>query len=341
MPIPAIEEVRSGLYLIRFSPNDIEIGEHNFHLKKCDYYPYTLVFQCPEAIEGPIVLSLIKSQSNRMKTLPVGSNYQDLARTSQGSKVVDDQPRFVWIMPNADRKVTHMKLNASTEEMMGNTKRNWGPVNCPLDKCFDLWLDFGTETLGEKKVLNQWAKQLTQQEHTDVEFNVQGEVMGAHSPIVASSSSVFASLIHRKKPSSSKAKSTAPAKVIRVTDVEPQVFQQLLHYMYSGRIPLIEEEGMADRLFKAAEKYGLENLKEECARFVLADLDEHNAIDTLIWSHKNSLFNLFDSALHFVSLNYSQVSPQSDWQNLVDNHPQICLRVSQLMTSIPGNARGT
>jgi hypothetical protein len=98
---------------------------------------------------------------------------------------------------------------------------------------------------------------------------------------------------------------------------------------------------MANRLYKAADTYGLDNLKDECTRFLLADLEEHNAIETLIWSHQNSLFNLFDSALHFVSLNYPRVSSQSDWQNLVDNHPQICLRVSELMANMPSSARGT
>jgi hypothetical protein len=368
MAIPAIEEVRSGLYLIRFAPDDIEKGEHTFHLRKCDYYSYTLVLQpCPEASQGTpsMLLSLIKSQqSNKMKTLPVGSNYLDLAKANQQdkNKVVDDQPRFVWIVPNGQQqqqqqsnKVTHLNLNASSEDlMMSHTKLNWGPVTCPIDKRFDLWMDFGTETLGEKKVLNQWASQLIKQENTDVEFNVQGELMGGHSPIIASGCSVFASMIQqqptpkkpvKRTPSKAKGKSAAVSsaaiKVIQIGDVEPQVFQQILHYLYTGRIPLLEEEGMADRLFKAADKYGLDNLKDECARFVLADLNEHNVIDTLVWASKNSLANLFDCALHLVSANYPHVSSQPDWQNLIDNHPQIYLRVSQLMANLPGNARGT
>ena len=350
MPIPAIEEVRSGLYLIRFAPNDIENGEHSFHLRKCDYYPYTLVFQCPEAIEGPITLSLIKSQSNKMKTLPVGSNYLDLVKANQESKLLDDQPQFVWIMRNEEQKVTHLKMNVHSKGVKlssNSTKQKWGPVLFPSGKSFELWLDFGTVTFGQKKLLNQWTKQLTEQENTDIEFNVQRELMGAHSPIIASSSSVFASMIYNnnKTPSLSKSKSAAaaatPVKVIEINDVEPQVFEQILHYVYTGKIPSIAEEDMAYRLFKAANIYGLDNLKDECTRFVLADLEEHNVIETLIWSHQNSLFNLFDSALHFVSLNYSRVSSQSDWQNLVDNHPQICLRVSELMANMPSSARGT
>lgn len=332
MPIPVSQEVRPGLFVLHFTQNDIEIGEHSFQLRKCDYYPYTFVFECPEGLQQPVMLSLIKSQSNKMKTLPVGSKYSDLARANQGSKYEDDQARYVWILYDGEQKPTHLKLQSCNDDV-SHTKRMWGPVKCPLDKPFDLWLDFGTETPGEKTLLNQWARLLIQQDLTDVEFNVQGELMGAHAPIITASSSVLASLLSGR-PTRGNRKSS---KVVHISDVEPQVFQQLLHYMYSGRIPLIEEEGMAERLFKAAHKYGLESLKDECTRFVFADLDEHNVVDTLIWSYKNSLFSLYDSALNFSVQNYGRVSSQPDWQDLIDNHPQICLRVSQLMDPLVSN----
>lgn len=162
--------------------------------------------------------------------------------------------------------------------------------------------------------------------------------MGTHSPIVMSGSPVFASMIQQQPTSKEASKSTVSAPtIIQIIDVEPQVFEQLLHFLYTGRIPLLEEDGMADRLFKAARKYGLDNLKDKCTRFMLADLNEHNAIKTLIWSSANSLANLFDRALNLVSVNYAQVSSQPDWQNLIDDQPEIYLRVYQLMTNLPGN----
>ncbi|EFX76225.1 hypothetical protein DAPPUDRAFT_55462 [Daphnia pulex] len=145
-------------------------------------------------------------------------------------------------------------------------------------------------------------------------------------------------MIQQQPTSKEASKSTVSTPtIIQIIDVEPQVFEQLLHYLYAGRIPLLEEDGMADRLFKAAGKYGLDNLKEECERFMLADLNEHNAIQTLIWSSANSLANLFDRALNLVSINYPQVISQPDWQKLIDDQPQIDLRVYQLMANLPGN----
>jgi hypothetical protein len=195
------------LYLIQFAPDDIAIGQYTFYLRNNDYLPYTLVFQpCPEANQGtPLLLSLIKTQSKKLKTLPVGSDNLDFAEANNQQEInqpQDDQPRFVWIVPNGEkqekRKITHLNLHDSSEDlMMSQMKRIWGPAICPRDNLFDLWIDFGTETLGENKVLNQWASQLIKQENTDVEFNVQGELMGAHSPIVMSGSPVFASMIQQ------------------------------------------------------------------------------------------------------------------------------------------------
>ncbi len=326
MSFPPIEEVRSGLFLIRFTQKDIGGGQHIFNLRKCDYHPFSLVIECLEVNEGTHTLSIIKHLSNKMKTLPIGSNPLDVATASHLGKNEDDLPKFVWIMQEGESKPIHLQLQSPSKELP-NTKRTWGPHKFSTSQNFDLWLDFGTDTPGEKKILNQWARLLTEQNDTDVEFNVKGERMGAHAPVVMASSPIFASIL------GGRTTKTKSAKVVHISDIEPQVFQQLLHYIYTGRVPLLHEEGMAEQLFNAANKYGLDHLKDECARCFLVDLTEHNVIETLIWSYRKSLTNLHDGALNYAAANYSRVSLQSDWQKLISNHPQICLRVRRLLNA--------
>ena len=324
MSFPPIEEVRSGLFLMRFTQNVIAIGHHGFQPRKCDYYSFTLVID--EVSEEAHAISIIKHLSNKIKTLPIGSKLADVSRISQLGKNEDDLPQFVWILLEGESKPLHLQFQGFSNDLC-NTKKTWGPLNILTGKNFDLWLDFGTDTQGERKALNQWATLLTQQDDTDVEFNVKGELMGAHAPVIMASCPTFASIIRRTGRSTNKSTN----KVVHINDIEPPVFQQLLHYIYTGRAPLIQEEGMTEQLFSAAKKYGLDHLKDECARCLLADLAEHNVVDTLIWSHKNSLTNLHDGALNFAAVNYPKVSLQSDWQILTEKHPQISLRVSLLL----------
>ena len=54
-------------------------------------------------------------------------------------------------------------------------------------------------------------------------------------------------------------------RVVEIQDTKPQVFKQLLQYLYTGKAPQIEEEGMAHDLFIVADKYGVDLLTEECA----------------------------------------------------------------------------
>lgn len=326
MLFPRIEETRPGLFVIRFSNGEIENGQHDFRLRKSDYYPYTIVLDIKDGGERDLSISLIKSFSATKETSPVGSNSLHVAKASQVNKnCLEELAQFVWIMQEGESKPNHLECH-SIEMELSSKKRTWGPVKHPLGKYFDLWLDFGTESLGERRILNQWSKLLIQQNSTDVEFNVQGERMGAHSLVLKASSEAFNSILQGRS-----LKYKAP-QTVNVNDIEPQVFQQLLHFIYTGRIPLIHEEGMVERIFKTASKYGLENLKDECARFVLANLTTHNIVHTLIWSSNNSLYDLHEFAVNFAATNYSEVCRQSDWKT-IETYPQICLRISQLVSN--------
>ena len=96
----------------------------------------------------------------------------------------------------------------------------------------------------------------------NVEFDVQGELMGGHSDIIEPSSSVLAAMMHSDK-------------IIIIEDVEPEVFSQILYFIYSGKIILnsevfcvCDEDGMLQRILKANEKYNVKNLKGECIKMI-------------------------------------------------------------------------
>ena len=47
-----------------------------------------------------------------------------------------------------------------------------------------------------------------------------------------------------------------------IEDIEPNIFHELLLFIYSGRIPLLKMETMSIQLFIAADKYMIEGLKD-------------------------------------------------------------------------------
>jgi speckle-type POZ protein len=50
---------------------------------------------------------------------------------------------------------------------------------------------------------------------------------------------------------------------VTITDIDEEVFRQLLIHMYSGSAPKREEENIAQPLYIAADKYDIDTLKSD------------------------------------------------------------------------------
>lgn len=98
------------------------------------------------------------------------------------------------------------------------------------------------EQLFESKALN------------DVTLDVNGRPFQAHKSILASKSKVFAAMfVHETKEKLSNH--------VQVDDIEPDVFQEVLRFIYTGRLSLETMDKMATDLLAAADKYLLDQLK--------------------------------------------------------------------------------
>ncbi|CAL4941949.1 unnamed protein product [Urochloa decumbens] len=98
---------------------------------------------------------------------------------------------------------------------------------------------------------------------TDVVFEVGNQTFAAHRCVLAARSPVFnAELFGTMKESNA-------AGVVRIDDMEAQVFKALLYFMYTDSLPKTEKEGveedvMSQHLLVAADRYNLERLKLMC-----------------------------------------------------------------------------
>ena len=188
-----------------------------------------------------------------------------------------------------------------------------------------LWVDFGTITGSENKMINtmgKLAEMFRNQTLCDVQFNfISGQSVGAHVAILSAGSPVFAAMFQSTFVESL-------TRQVTITDIEVDIFKQLLVYMYTGSIPEMEEESVT-LLFVAADKYGMETLKDVCADDLLEQLETENVIKMLVWSHFHSISKVFEGAMEILVDNYCELCFQPEWLDFTKNYPDLCVMATQ------------
>jgi hypothetical protein len=189
-----------------------------------------------------------------------------------------------------------------------------------------LWLEFETIAGGEKNALKQLTELYVQQNNCDVQFNLQDDQhIGGHSHILVARSPVFAAMFQHEM------KETKTGQV-SIQDIQPDIFKQLLQYIYSGRLSLPLTETTAQRLFEAADKYDIGDLKEECVSFLLTCVRMDTVINLMAWAHLHFVDELKQLALEFTVLNAKEVCILKDWEMLTKNYPHLCVMVTRHIT---------
>jgi len=119
----------------------------------------------------------------------------------------------------------------------------------------------------------------------DVTFKVGDQNIRAHSPILSAKSQAFAAMFQQN---------LSKDKIILVEDIKPAVFRLLLQYLYGKRSGFQQDEILIPDLLLAAEKYGVESLKEECSTILKKkkELDLLDSVGASSHSDLNEPFTL-------------------------------------------------
>ena len=176
----------------------------------------------------------------------------------------------------------------------------------------------------EKLVLNRLSNLLHDTTFSDVTFQIRGEIVKAHSAIVAAGSPVLSAMFQHDFEENR-------TRVVDIEDTRPEVFQQLLHYLYTGTAPKMEKEDITVDLLVAADKYGVEALKNECSIIIGCNLNVNNVVSVMILAHLHSIPNLYNVAINFMAKNSLVICSHPDYGKLMENYPKLCLAVTQFM----------
>jgi speckle-type POZ protein len=152
---------------------------------------------------------------------------------------------------------------------------------------------------------------------SDVTFNIGERQFKAHKCILASNSQVFMAMFEHPT------KENITNQVV-IEDIEPEVFQELLRFIYTGRLssPLTLDT-MATRLFVAADKYLLDRLKSECEIHLLRRMSADNCIEflKLVSEQIHPADNLKQGAIDFFRRFPGEIMSTDGWKKTKKEHP--------------------
>ena len=163
-----------------------------------------------------------------------------------------------------------------------------------------------------------------------------GESVGSHVNILSSRSPVFAAMFtHDMK--------ETITRQVKIEDIQPDIFKQLLYYMYAGQLEKRMGRKSAKLLYVAADKYDIEDLKNECVCHLTTSIHLYNVLDLMTWAHLHSIEDMKETALVFMSIHGKEICKQRDWESLTKNYPDLCViatrRIMENMTLLGGRVQ--
>ncbi|TVU30637.1 hypothetical protein EJB05_22268, partial [Eragrostis curvula] len=138
---------------------------------------------------------------------------------------------------------------------------------------------------------------LSSKEGADVKFQVGGKTFPAHRSVLAARSPIFKAGLY------SPMKEGAATGIIQIDDMEAEVFDALLTFMYTDEFPEMgigEESAMAQHLLVAADKYNMERLKLVCEDKLCKHIDTGSAAAMLALAEQHNCRGLKEACFEYL-----------------------------------------
>ncbi|CAN6174026.1 unnamed protein product [Urochloa humidicola] len=161
---------------------------------------------------------------------------------------------------------------------------------------------------------------------SDVAFRVEGETIKAHRLVLAACSPVFRAELFGQM-----IEGTATS--IAIEDMRAPTFRHMLYYMYHSALPTAtlgtdDASEMAEfqHLFVAADRYGLDRLKETCEEVICAGIKTSTVLSALEFAEeKNASPRLKSMCLDFLADpdNFQEVATTDEYLRLMSTFPAL------------------
>lgn len=183
------------------------------------------------------------------------------------------------------------------------------------------------------------------QEFSDVTICANGKEFKAHKAILAARSPMFRGMFSHDMKESKYNR-------VEVSDVDPDVLQEMLRYIYTGK-SLLEprlqhkeqkdqkeqekEQHLAIELLQAANKYQLDRLKMICEEALYKTLSADSVAEILALADLYNASQLKNQAIEFISTHATEVIETDGWNRMVRENPHLVAEVFKALAhQIPG-----
>lgn len=162
--------------------------------------------------------------------------------------------------------------------------------------------------------------------HSDVTLQVDGHDFKAHKGILASRSSVFATMFQGEF----KEQQTGVVKVN--VEFKSEAIEEMLKFLYTTETSDNLPE-MALDLFKVADYYDIEDLKTVCVQSMLENTKVENVAQIFVLAKKFELIKLKNHVLEFIRLNHQKVMKSSEYRELYSSSSNVILEIDDYIAS--------
>ncbi|KAJ8675384.1 hypothetical protein QAD02_011170 [Eretmocerus hayati] len=198
-----------------------------------------------------------------------------------------------------DRLVRRSTLDADVLQVTGDQL-------VILVELFNSNLSILPDTFHQK--LRSYGEYVNNKQHSDVKVIVRGQTIFAHKVILTCGNAVFTAMfMHNLKENNEN--------IINIEDIEFDVMLELLRFMYTGHISNVEK--MPEELLIAADKYGVEELKNYCENYLCELLSVKNVLDYLNFASKYNLRQLKTQAVDFLIMHRKDVVHTPEFESNV------------------------
>ncbi|EFX75919.1 hypothetical protein DAPPUDRAFT_26442, partial [Daphnia pulex] len=158
-------------------------------------------------------------------------------------------------------------------------------------------------------LIDQLGELYESKKFSDVVINVGGREFQAHKNILATRSQVFYAMFEHQT-------TEKLSNNVVIEDIDPDVFHELISYIYTGRMPLVAKmDQMAIGLMAAADKYLLDQLKIECENHLIRQMSADNCLELLLLTDRNPpADDLKQAAVDFFRRSPGEVMATDGWK---------------------------
>jgi len=149
---------------------------------------------------------------------------------------------------------------------------------------------------------------MNDREFADCEIQTSEGTIKCHKVILAKRSSVFKAMLQ-------KGFQEGQTGIIKLEHIDAGVIKDVIKFIYCGKLDKLGEN--AAELFKAADMYQMDNLKEICGNYMKKNMNTDNVLDIITLADAHSDDNLKNAAMTFIVKNVKVVMKNKKWDGLL------------------------